>query len=67
MVDSGILREDDRVELIRGEIIEMSPIGTGHAACVKRLNKLLANKLGDRVHKFERGQSLSLLAFLDVL
>ncbi|MCC5667429.1 Uma2 family endonuclease [Nostoc sp. CHAB 5784] len=49
MVESGILTEDDRVELIRGEIIEMSPIGTKHAACVKRLNKLLSQKLRDRV------------------
>ena len=49
MVESGILTEDDRVELIRGEIIEMSPIGTKHAAYVKRLNKLLSQKLRDRV------------------
>ncbi|MDZ8106491.1 MAG: Uma2 family endonuclease [Nostoc sp. DedQUE12a] len=49
MVESGILTEDDRVQLIRGEIIEMSPIGTKHAACVKCLNKLFSNKLRDRV------------------
>jgi Uma2 family endonuclease len=49
MVESGILTEDDRVQLIRGEIIEMSPIGTKHAACVKCLNKLLSRKLRDRV------------------
>ncbi|KOP25882.1 hypothetical protein AMR41_13360 [Hapalosiphon sp. MRB220] len=49
MIESGILTEDDRVELIRGEIIEMSPIGTKHAACVKCLNKLLSRKLWDRV------------------
>lgn len=49
MIESGILTEDDRVQLIRGEIIEMSPIGTKHAACVKCLNKLLSSKLGDRV------------------
>lgn len=48
MVDSGILKEDDRVELIRGEIIEMSPIGTKHAACVRRLHNLLVLKLQGR-------------------
>ncbi|MBE9206396.1 Uma2 family endonuclease [Nostoc sp. LEGE 06077] len=49
MIESGVLTEDDRVQLIRGEIIEMSPIGTKHAACVKCLNKLLSSKLRDRV------------------
>jgi Uma2 family endonuclease len=48
MVDSGILTEDDRVELIRGEIVEMSPIGTRHAACVRRLNTLFSRKLDKR-------------------
>jgi Uma2 family endonuclease len=41
MAHAGILTEDDRVELIEGEIIEMSPIGSHHAACVKRLNTIL--------------------------
>lgn len=49
MVESGILTEDDRVELIRGEIIEMSPIGTKHAACVNRLVNLLVQLLGKGV------------------
>ncbi|MEO1430531.1 MAG: Uma2 family endonuclease [Cyanobacteria bacterium J06633_8] len=48
MAESGILNEDDRVELIRGEIIEMAAIGTKHAACVRRLNNVLPKKLGDR-------------------
>lgn len=46
MMDAGILSESDRVELIDGEVIEMSPIGSRHAACVDRLNKLF-NKLDD--------------------
>ncbi|MBU7584330.1 MAG: Uma2 family endonuclease [Nostoc sp. TH1S01] len=49
MIESGILTEDDRVELIRGEIIEMSPIGTKHAGCVNRLINLLVQLLGNRV------------------
>lgn len=41
MLEAGILTEDDKVELIKGEIIEMSPIGSKHAACVNRLTKIL--------------------------
>lgn len=46
MSESGILSEDDRVELIEGEIIVMSPIGSRHVACVNRLNALLSRKAG---------------------
>lgn len=37
MAQAGIFREDDRVELLDGEILEMTPIGSRHAACVARL------------------------------
>jgi Uma2 family endonuclease len=46
MAVSGILIEDDRVELIEGEIVEMPPIGSRHAACVSRLNQLFSTELG---------------------
>jgi len=37
MARAGVLTEDERVELVRGEIVAMSPIGSRHAACVDRL------------------------------
>ena len=49
MRETDILGEDDRVELIDGEVREMSPIGPLHAAIVKRLNSLLSRLLDDSV------------------
>lgn len=49
MAQAGILTEDDRVELIEGEVIEMSPIGSRHAACVNRLNNLLSRLAGRKM------------------
>ncbi|HEY4688929.1 MAG TPA: Uma2 family endonuclease [Anaerolineae bacterium] len=48
LIRAGSLGEDDRLELIEGEIIEMSPISPEHAARVKRLNRLFAHLLGKR-------------------
>jgi Uma2 family endonuclease len=47
MRESGILTEDDRVELLAGEIIVLSPIGPFHVGVVNKLNKLLGNLVGD--------------------
>ena len=47
MAEANILTEEDRVELIAGQIVAMSPIGSRHAACVKRLNLLLGKMIGD--------------------
>ena len=44
MAEVGILKPADRIELISGEIIEMSPIGSKHAGVVNRLSRLL-NKI----------------------
>ena len=47
MAETDILTEEDRVELIAGQIVAMSPIGSRRAACVKRLNLLLGKIVGD--------------------
>jgi len=46
MADAGILTADDRVELIDGEIIEMSPTGNRHNACVNRANTFFTDAFG---------------------
>ena len=48
MGEVGILKPTDRVELIHGEIVEMSPIGSRHIAFVNNLNQLLVVRLGGR-------------------
>ena len=45
MIDKGILTENERVELIRGEIVEKMVIGPLHSAIVKRINRLLTTRL----------------------
>lgn len=42
LAELGVLREDERVELIAGQVVEMTPIGDRHASCVRRLHDLLA-------------------------
>ncbi|MFP4291951.1 MAG: Uma2 family endonuclease [Cyclobacteriaceae bacterium] len=54
MVNAGILSEEDRVELIHGEIVEvggtpLSPPGDNHTKTVRRINKLLNTKLPDYI------------------
>ena len=48
MGEAGILNEDDRVELIEGEIVQMASIGSRHAACVDRLNHLFSSRVTGR-------------------
>ena len=47
MGETGIFHEDDRVELIEGEIIEMSPIGSPHSGANIRIQKRLEQAVGE--------------------
>ncbi|HKP73045.1 MAG TPA: Uma2 family endonuclease, partial [Pyrinomonadaceae bacterium] len=47
MGQAGVFTKDARLELIEGEIIEMSPIGSRHAACVRFLSRFLDRTVGD--------------------
>lgn len=48
MGETGILHEDDHVELLEGELWEMSPIGDWHNSCVDRCTWRLGGALGGR-------------------
>ncbi|MFN4070562.1 MAG: Uma2 family endonuclease [Thermus caldifontis] len=48
LLEAGVIQEDERVELIEGTVVEMSPIGSRHAAVVKKLNALFHQALGER-------------------
>ncbi len=47
MIDAGIL-SSRKVELLKGEIVEMSPEGEPHAYCSHEAAEYVANLLGDR-------------------
>ena len=48
MADAGVLNENSRVELIRGQIIDMAPIGAPHLGMVNRLTRLLPASIAGR-------------------
>ncbi len=48
MIETGVLSEDDRVELVDGEIVQMAAIGRRHAACVRKLLRAF-QAAGDQV------------------
>lgn len=48
MADAGILTQEDKVELLDGEIVKKMTIHSPHASCVDRLNYLFVRSLGDR-------------------
>jgi Uma2 family endonuclease len=48
MIEAGVFDDDERLELIDGEIVPMRPIGDAHAACVRRFNTLLNQRFAGR-------------------
>ncbi|GAB1540385.1 Uma2 family endonuclease [Scytonema sp. NUACC21] len=48
LIELGFLTEDDRIELIRGELIQMTAKGTSHTFSTTRLCRQLDRLLGDR-------------------
>ena len=55
MAEVGILDERERVELIDGELIEMSPIGQGHEEFMGRFTQTLVLAFGERVIVLPQG------------
>ena len=47
MIEAGILGDDERVELLVGEIVQMSPQEKPHARAIAKLNRWFAQALGD--------------------
>lgn len=47
MVDAGVLQEDDRVELIDGVLVDVSPPGVAHSSTVTWLNRHFASVVGE--------------------
>jgi len=58
MGEAGILRADERVELIDGEVIDMAPIGSNHAGTVGFLAKRLERAVGDSAVVFVQNSLL---------
>jgi len=48
LVETGVLAEDDRVELLEGVIVSMAPSGPPHAVVVAAIGKILTLAVGDR-------------------
>ncbi len=48
MVEVGVLREEDRMELVDGVLIDVSPPGAAHSAIVAWLNRHLVGAVGQR-------------------
>ncbi len=48
MIRRGALTEYDKVVLIRGEIVPKMPTGPKHSGCLKKMNRTMGVRVGDR-------------------
>lgn len=48
MIEVGILQEDDPVELLDGKIVDMSPKGSKHAACLRKMMSWMPAIVGEK-------------------
>jgi Uma2 family endonuclease len=55
MVAAGVFHPRARLELIHGEIVEMTPVGPRHASRVDGLHAMFVTRLGKRVHVRSQG------------
>jgi Uma2 family endonuclease len=57
LAELGFFNEDDRVELIRGEIIQMIANGTPHSVCGTRLNREVTKLIGALLRRYRKGRA----------
>jgi Uma2 family endonuclease len=60
MIEAGVFHEDERIELIRGEIVKIAPIGLAHMACVARLSELLTLMTAGKAKVWPQNNAISL-------
>ncbi len=60
MLEAGILTEDDPVELVHGQIVEMSPENTPHRATVMKINRALVERLDAKKYAVQPQSTLPL-------
>lgn len=60
MIDAGIFAEIFRLELIKGELVELMPLGIAHDSIVARVNRLFTRLVGDNALVWPQGNSVGL-------